>query len=249
MTITDPGWDGLFRRLYLQLKDGTVDREAAFDLACHVLSVLPLAEDATELARLCLEDGGESGIVAAARAFLSGRFDPGFAEEPGWLATLEEALEVVNRDMRASGLPGTGQLHVWEGGTAFEYAFVEVWDRYNSHGGGCRLAPSSAWVIFAALRRCLRSRPSSLRLASMAFRSIPVTSMARWVGVTARPHHQLQRIGPGQPGYRSPESPSGAVTVLLDVHTWVYLLPVRKPWHRAPTRSPPRRCGRGLDVC
>jgi len=145
--------DALSRRLYRQLKDGWVDREAAFELACQVLSIWPLAEDATELARLCLEDGGQSGIVAAARAVLSGRFDPGFAEEPGWLATLEEALEVVNRDMRASGLPGTGQLHVCEGGTAFEYAFVEVWDRYNSHGGGCRPSsgadPVTALVVVA----------------------------------------------------------------------------------------------------
>ncbi|HEY6788517.1 MAG TPA: hypothetical protein VI365_14530, partial [Trebonia sp.] len=120
-TYDDADLDELYRRLYLQLKDGTVDPEVAFDLACHVLSVYPFAEDATELARLCLEDDSESGIAAAARDFLSG-YRPGFAEEPGWLATLEEALEVVNRDMRACGLPGTGHLHIWDSGTHWEYA-------------------------------------------------------------------------------------------------------------------------------
>ena len=138
MTISGGDFDELFRRLYRQLQDETVDPEAAFDLACAVLSVEPFAADATELARLCLEGGSGSGIAAAARAFLSGRFVPGFAEEPGWLATLEEALEVVNRDMRTCGLPGTGHLHVRDGGTHDEYAFVEVWHRYNSHGTGCR---------------------------------------------------------------------------------------------------------------
>lgn len=44
-----------------------------------------------------------------------------------------QALEIVKRDMRACGLPGTGHLYIWEG----RNAFVEVWDRYNSHGSGC----------------------------------------------------------------------------------------------------------------
>jgi hypothetical protein len=64
--------DALYHRLYMQLKDGTVDPEVAFDLACHVLSDQPFAEDATELARLRLEDGVESRIEAAVRDFLSG---------------------------------------------------------------------------------------------------------------------------------------------------------------------------------
>jgi hypothetical protein len=47
-TYDDVGLDALYHRLYMQLKDGTVDPEVAFDLACHVLSVYPFAEDAAE---------------------------------------------------------------------------------------------------------------------------------------------------------------------------------------------------------
>ena len=36
--ISDADFDALCRRRYLQVKDGPVDREAAFDLACQVLS-------------------------------------------------------------------------------------------------------------------------------------------------------------------------------------------------------------------
>ena len=129
----DADFDALCRRLYLQVKDGPVDREAAFDLACQVLSFQPLAADATELARLCLEDGNESGLTAAARTLLSEHFQPGFAEEPGWLSALEEALKVVNRDMRACGLRGTGHFLILDP----RHAWVQVWDHHNSHGFGC----------------------------------------------------------------------------------------------------------------
>lgn len=131
--ISDADFDALCRRLYLQVKDGPVDREAAFDLACQVLSFQPLAADATELARLCLEDGNESGLTAAARTLLSEHFQPGFAEEPGWLSALEEALEVVNRDMRACGLRGTGHFLILDP----RHAWVQVSDHHNSHGFGC----------------------------------------------------------------------------------------------------------------
>ena len=134
--ISAPDFDALCRRLYLQVKDAAIDREAAFDLACEVLSSQPLAADAAELARLCLEDGNESVLTAAARTFLCQRFDPGFAEEPGWLTALEEALETVKRDMRACGLPGTAHFMILDPGCAW----VEVWDRHNSHGFGCRPA-------------------------------------------------------------------------------------------------------------
>jgi hypothetical protein len=135
MVIPEADFDDLCRRLYLQLKGGVVSREAAFDLACGVLDEEPLDERATDLARACTEEDGDPARLAeAVRHVLAGCFQPGFTEEPGWLAALEDALEVVNADMRASGLPGTGHLYLMEGN---ENAWVEVWDRYNSHGFGC----------------------------------------------------------------------------------------------------------------
>jgi hypothetical protein len=89
----------------------------------------------TGLARACTEEDGDPARLAeAVRHVLAGCFHPGFTEEPGWLAALEDALEVVNADMRTSGLPGTGHLYLMEGNGN---AWVEVWDRYNSHGFGC----------------------------------------------------------------------------------------------------------------
>ncbi len=133
-------FEWLSRRLYFQVRDGAVNREAAFDLACAVLDHDPLAEHASSLARLCVDDGSDPvALVEATRQVLAGCFNPSFAEEPGRLAMLEQALEVVKQDMRACGLPGTAHLSVWAG----QNAFVEVWGHHNSAGPGCQPASGS----------------------------------------------------------------------------------------------------------
>ena len=146
--ISDADFDQLCRRLYRQLEDGAVDPEAAFDLACAVLDGCPLAEGAASLARLCVADAADPAqLMRATRLVLAQSSRLGFAEEPGWLATLEQALEVVKRDMRACGLPGTGHLFVQEGGNAF----VEVWGHHTGHAGGCSPADGSdpVWALVA----------------------------------------------------------------------------------------------------
>jgi hypothetical protein len=128
----DTDFEQLCRRLYLQARDGAVDPEAAFDLASAVLEDTPLAADAASLARLCLDGAADASELAeATRTVLTGRFRPGFEEEPGWLATLEQALEVVKKDMRACGLPATG--HMQRQG---RNAFAAIKDRHGS-GTGC----------------------------------------------------------------------------------------------------------------
>jgi hypothetical protein len=129
-------FERLARRVYRDLRNGVVDLEAAFDLACLVLEKQPLDPDAAELAALSLEMVSQERIAAAARQVLAERFEPGFAEEPGWLAALEEAMSMVNADMRASELPGTGRLVVDQDPDCPPRAWVETWDGYRGSGGG-----------------------------------------------------------------------------------------------------------------
>jgi hypothetical protein len=128
-------FDRLTRRVYAGVRRRAVDREAAFDLACQVLEVEPLDEAAAELALACAEEPDEAKLAAAALRVLDERFTPGFEDEPGWLAALEAALEVVNADMRATGLPGTGRLVVPDAPYP-PNAFVEVWDGWRDSDEG-----------------------------------------------------------------------------------------------------------------
>jgi hypothetical protein len=59
-------------------------------------------------------------------------------DEPGWLATLEEALEMVKADLRASGLPDAVRLYTWDGSPN---AGVEAW---AGNGSGVGISPRSA---------------------------------------------------------------------------------------------------------
>jgi len=141
-------FERLAGRVYTGARDGAVDREAAFELACLVLEEQPLDEAAAELARLSMDDGLDDDARLAVAAFrvLDDRFEPGFDEEPGWLAALQEAMEAVNRDMRASGLPGTGRLGRYDWSPN---AYAQSWDGETSTGGG--IFPESGSDPVAAL--------------------------------------------------------------------------------------------------
>lgn len=123
-------FDRLAPQVYAGARRHAVDREAAFDLAFQVLEAEPLDADAAALARACAEEPDEAKVAAMALRVLDQRFDPGFADEPGWLAALEAALELVNADMRATSLPGTGHLVVPDDFYP-KNAFVEVWDGWR----------------------------------------------------------------------------------------------------------------------
>jgi hypothetical protein len=74
----------------------------------------------------------------------------GFDLEPGLLGALERAMEIVNADMRSSGLPGVGRLVIPEWTTN---AVVESWTGVSGSGGGIFPAsgsdPVSALVAVA----------------------------------------------------------------------------------------------------
>jgi nitrogen regulatory protein PII-like uncharacterized protein len=114
--LTDDEFNDLCRRVYRSVRGGVVDRESAFDLCAEILAACPAEDEAAEVAALTLDDDADRAVlVAAVRELLVRRFEPTFDDEPGWLASLEEALEIVKADLRASGLPDTLRLYTCEG--------------------------------------------------------------------------------------------------------------------------------------
>lgn len=90
----------VFERLagtvYVAARAGAVDCTDAFDLAASTLKLGGGIPEATELASLSLEctQGGRRRMAEVALRMLAAvNFNPGFAEEPGWLAGLEDACK------------------------------------------------------------------------------------------------------------------------------------------------------------
>jgi hypothetical protein len=126
-------FDARCRRLYRSLRDGPVNREAAFDLSADILQCAPADEVAAKVAALAIdEDAAPAELAAAVRALLADRFEPTFDDEPGWFAALEDALEIVKADLRASGLPDTVRLYTCEGSRNVS---VDAWAANSTSGG------------------------------------------------------------------------------------------------------------------
>jgi hypothetical protein len=129
----DAAFDPL-SRVYNAARAGAVDCTAAFDLATSWLEERPQDPEATELATLSVE-GAEASQPRMAEIALSllasAGFSPGFNEEPGWLACLEDAMRLVNRDMDAAGIRHPCHLRVYEI-TRDGNAGVETWDGWPS---------------------------------------------------------------------------------------------------------------------
>jgi hypothetical protein len=66
------------------------------------------------------------------RALLAEHFQPTFDDKPQWLAALEQALELVKADLRASGLPDAVRLYSWEGSTNVS---ADAWAANSTSGG------------------------------------------------------------------------------------------------------------------
>jgi hypothetical protein len=133
--VDDAAFDRLCRSVYIAARANTVDCTDAFDLAAEAMALRPRDPDAAELASLsvdCLPASRPRMATVALRLLDTVGFDAGFAEEPAWLARLEDAVRRVNRDVAASGLPhgcalrvhddqpglaGTAQVATWDGHT------------------------------------------------------------------------------------------------------------------------------------
>jgi hypothetical protein len=134
----EAAFERLATTVYVAARTGEIDCGDAFDLAAAALRRNPLVPEATELASLSLECAGASRprMAEVARRLLTAvDFSPGFSAEPEWLARLQEAMDLVNRDVAATGLPHRCRLRVgepWFGGNAR----VETWDGHTDSGSG-----------------------------------------------------------------------------------------------------------------
>jgi hypothetical protein len=146
-------FDRLCRTVYLAARAGAVDCTAAFDLAAARLEVSPLDPDATELALLSLEcaEATQPRMAEVALGLLATAWAPGFTE-PGWLASFEDGMRLVNRDAAATGIRHPCQLRVRDD-QAGGNAYVQTWGGYNSATTGINPAsgadPVSALLAVA----------------------------------------------------------------------------------------------------
>ncbi|MBB2911007.1 hypothetical protein FHS43_002272 [Streptosporangium becharense] len=139
--------DELGVRIYTALRDGGLDAEPLIELAC-------LMEEwsvSTPVTRELLERPA-AGLTAAelarlGEALLDGiGFGPSFALEPGLLVPLEEALKVVERDVRAAGITGTLRMIVPDWDT-MGMAWVEFEGICQGNGLGPGTGTGALWSV------------------------------------------------------------------------------------------------------
>ena len=117
--MTDP--DRLARQVYVGIRDGVLDPEAAFDLACCLMDEGLSSDLVRQLAEVsvagtdpaALADPAGLAVLAvladlAGRVLEESRFEPDFEVEPRLLEVFRRAVEKVRADMRATGLDGPG---------------------------------------------------------------------------------------------------------------------------------------------
>lgn len=140
-------FDQLARTVYIGLRDGGLDPEATFDLACILMDRRTSSPAVHELAEQSVAGTNPIRLADLAGQVLEeSGFQPDFDTEPRLLAELEDALEAVKTDMRATGLAGPVGL-----------AFVDDSDRYLrnvfadfrgsfSYTGGVSASDARDWI-------------------------------------------------------------------------------------------------------
>ena len=183
-------FDRLSSAVYIAARAGEVDCAAAFDLAASWLEERPQDPDATELATLsieCTQASQPRMAEVALRLLATTDFLPGFKEEPGWLACLEDAMRLVNRDVAATGIRRPCQLRVHDddGLNGSVNAYVQTWDRYTGTTEG--IYPASGAHPVSALVAVADDAQDALMHAHCA--AWPVCPVHR-LGAHARDHEE-----------------------------------------------------------
>ncbi len=134
-------FDRLARLVYVGARDGCLDFEAAFDLACLLIEWGQPDPAVRELAEVNMEGGDRNRAAHLALRVLASTYEPGFDVEPGGLAVLELALTSVRADLAVTGISGPVRLVIpdWAEPPA---AFVEF--RGDCYGSSPGLMPDSA---------------------------------------------------------------------------------------------------------
>ncbi|MEV0228160.1 hypothetical protein [Nonomuraea sp. NPDC050786] len=126
--------DELEARIHVALRDGDLDAEPVVALACSLEEGGVSTPATRELLERPTAQLTAADVTRLGRRLLRDiNFQPTFALEPGLWAALEQALSVVERDVRGAGLTGTLRLVMpdWDdSGTA------RVEFRGGYHGNG-----------------------------------------------------------------------------------------------------------------
>ena len=183
-------FDRLSSAVYIAARAGAVDCTAAFDLAVSWLEERPQDPDAAELAALSIECAQASQprmAEVALRLLATTHFRPGFKEEPGWLARLEDAMRLVNRDAAATGIPRPCRLRVHDddGANWSVNAYVQTWEGYTGTVQG--VYPASGAHPLSALVAVADDAQDALMHALLA--AWPVCPAHR-LGAHARDHEE-----------------------------------------------------------
>jgi hypothetical protein len=144
-------FDRLARQAYVGVRDGVLDPEVAFDLACLLLKWGPPDPLAGELAERSAEGTDREQIADLVKQVLAVRFEPGFDLEPVLLERLEQALGVATADLEATGLEGPVRLVImdWHEPRHAYAEFRGVWGTAGGISPADGAAPLPALVAVA----------------------------------------------------------------------------------------------------
>jgi hypothetical protein len=143
-------FDQLATRVYAGLRDGVLDAEATFDLACFLMDWGPFSFTVHELAEQSVEGTDPARLAdLAGRVLEESGFEPGFDAEPRLLAELEHALEAVTADMQVTGMAGPVRVTLVEApGNYLRNTFANFRGSFSYTGG---IAPSQGRDRLSAL--------------------------------------------------------------------------------------------------
>lgn len=172
--VTGGDWDRLAATAYTGVRDGTLTPEAAFDLATFLMDwALPRPVFA-ELAQACVASDQAGLAPLTSRALEAVGYVPGFTTEPRLLAALQQALDVVTLDLRATDLTGTARLAAPE-----DRDLGNVWITYdNQYGSTSGLSPADA--------ACPDASAVLVRVADELQDAVMEALFSAWPGC---PHH------------------------------------------------------------
>ncbi|WP_431930808.1 hypothetical protein [Nonomuraea jabiensis] len=103
--------DELTARIYVALRDGALDAEPVIELACLQEEAGRSTPATRELLERPTADLTTADVTRLGKRLLrDARFEPTFALEPSLWVALEQALKLVERDARSTGITGTLRL-------------------------------------------------------------------------------------------------------------------------------------------
>ncbi|MEU0405478.1 hypothetical protein ABZ318_35795 [Streptomyces sp. NPDC006197] len=119
--------EALERRVYLGLREDSLDPQDVVALACELLDCFQYTDAILEVVERKPADVPAAEMTALARRILDDvGFDPGFDLAPERLETLRAALRIIARDLPTRGIRGEPE--------------IEVLEDYFPVGAGVRLA-------------------------------------------------------------------------------------------------------------